>query len=241
MEERGWFSNILGQITKTLSSFIAIFKKHGVLYSIIMMILFIVFYSAIINPIKIGDIIERKIAAEYQKQKVDEQAEYQKSIEKRLKANNIISDIMQKIVDKYEDVHRVLMLEAHNTVQSINGVDFLYYSCTYECLTNNSRNFNYLSDDLQRQMVISLIGNNMFNTLKHRDYIFYDDIKNCQHSDHRLIHKLALYDDESIIIPFLNSKEQPVILLVISGNNLNVEDIINYINDFKKQIEDCLM
>lgn len=240
-ENNKWYSNILNQICKALNSFIAIFKKHGTIYTILIMVLFIIFYSAIINPIRVGDIIQSKLTTEIQKVKDEEQTKQQLSMERRLEANNIISDIMQKLVDKFPNIHRVMMLEAHNSLQSLQGVDFLYYSCSYEALTPNSREFIYLSDDLQRQMRVNLIGNNMINTLKHRSYIYYPEIKKCRHTDHRLIHKLAQYDDECIIIPFLNEKDDPVILLVISGDEMPVNDIFEYVNEFRKQIDNCLM
>lgn len=240
-ENNKWYSNILTQICKALNSFIAIFKKHGTLYTILIMVLFIIFYSTILNPIRIGDIIQDRLTVEMKKAKDDAAEEQQKSMERRLEANNIIGDIMQKLVDKFPNIHRIMMLEAHNSLQSLQNVDFLYASCTYECLTSNSREFNYLSDDLQRQMIVSLLGQNMLNTLKHRDYVYNNAIKNCNHPDHKLYHKLAQYDNECILVPFLNNKNQLVILMVISGDEMPLNDIIDYINEFRKQIENCLM
>lgn len=82
----------------------------------------------------------------------------------------------------------------------------------------------------------------MLQTLKHRSYIHYTDIKNCKHPDHRLIHKIAnAGDDEVILIPFLSNNNDPVILLVLSGENMPVNDIVEYINEHRKEIENCLM
>lgn len=233
-----WYKSALDSISSIASKFIGSFKKYGFFFSFFTMIVFVLIYTLIINPVRIDKIIEHRFITE--KEKAIEQNEI--AMQRRLKADEIVGDIMVRIVDKFESVHRVMMLEAHNSLQSLNGVDFLYYSCTSEMLTPNSRHFNYLSDDIQRSMRANLIGNNMIQTLKHRSYIHYTDIKNCQHPDHRLIHKIAnTGDNEVIIIPFLSEKNDPVILLVLSGDEMPVNDIVEYVNEHRKQIEDCLM
>lgn len=140
------------------------------------------------------------------------------SIEKRYKADEIIGDIMVKLIDKYDNIQRVLLLEKHNSLQSISGVDFLYLSCSMEMLTPNSTHLNYLSEDLQKQIVVNLMGNDMINTLKHRDYLYYPDVASCKHPQHRLIHKLRdAGDKECVIIPFKDANHRPLLLFVITG------------------------
>lgn len=237
-KQLNWYNSILNTISDVASKFIRAFKKNGFIFSFATMMVFILIYCTIINPINVGKIVERKLLTE--KEKSIEANEL--AMQRRLEADEIVGDIMTKIVDKFESVHRVMMLEAHNSLQSLQGIDFLYYSCTSEMLTPNSRNFNYLSDDIQRSMRANLIGNNMLQILKHRDYILYDNIAECNHPQHRLIHKLAdAGDSQAILIPFLNNKKDPVILLVISGDNLPTNEIIEYVNEHKKSIEQCLM
>lgn len=237
-KQLNWYNSILNTISDVASKFIRAFKKNGFIFSFATMMVFILIYCTIINPINVGKIVERKLLTE--KEKSIEANEL--AMQRRLEADEIVGDIMTKIVDKFESVHRVMMLEAHNSLQSLQGIDFLYYSCTSEMLTPNSRNFNYLSDDIQRSMRANLIGNNILQTLKHRDYILYDNIAECNHPQHRLIHKLAdAGDSQAILIPFLNNKKDPVILLVISGDNLPTNEIIEYVNEHKKSIEQCLM
>ena len=237
-DKLNWYQSVLTEISNVASKFIGAFKKNGFIFSFGTMIVFVIIYTLIINPIRLDKIVEKHFLTE--KEKAIEANEI--AMQRRLQADEIIGDIMVKIVDKFESVHRVMMLEAHNSLQSLNGVDFLYYSCTSEMLTPNSRHFNYLSEDIQRSMRSNLIGNNMLQTLKHRSYIHYSNIKDCKHPEHRLIHKIAnAGDDEVIIIPFLSERNDPVILLVLSGTNLPVNDIIDYVNEHKKQIENCLM
>lgn len=237
-DKLNWYQSALSAIGDVANKFINTFKKNGFIFSVGTMIVFVILYTLIINPVRIDRIIEKRFTTE--KEKAIEANE--KAMQRRLQADEIVGDIMVKIVDKFESVHRVMLLEAHNSLQSLNGVDFLYYSCTSEMLTPNSRHLTYLSEDIQRSMRSNLIGLNMLQTLKHRDYIHYTNIKECKHPDHRLIIKLANSgDNEAILIPFLNDKGDPVILLVISGDNMQVNEIIEYVNEHRKTIEQCLM
>lgn len=237
-EKGGWMSNIFDSISKVLNNFINVFKRHGFFYTLLLLIILITSYTLIINPVKIDKIVENR----FNEVRKMEQEQTEQAINRRYEADMIVGDIMTKIIDKFPDIHRVLVLEAHNSIKSLQSVDFLYYSCSMEMLTPNSRHLIYLSDDLQRQIRANLIGNNMINTLKHREYIHYDSIAECKHPDHRLIHKLASTgDNECLLIPYLNNNNEPVIIMVISGDNLPVKDIIEYVADFKKQIENCLM
>lgn len=233
-----WYTSILNGIASALGKFVSVFKHNGLIYTALVMVLFICFYTLVINPIRVDKIVEQRFETIYQTERQKEA----ETINRRLQADEIVGDIMTRMIDKFPAIHRCLLLEAHNSLKSLQNVDFLYYSCTMEMLTPNSRHFTYLSEDLQRQMRVNLIGQNMVNTLKHRDYIFYDSIAECKHPDHRLIHKLAnAGDSEAIIIPFTNESYEPVILLVISGDELPVSDIVEYVSEFRKQIESCLM
>lgn len=238
-EKFSWYNIALNSIGNVASKFIGAFKKNGFLLSFGAMMVFILVYSVVINPIRIDRILEKKFAEE--KEKVIEETEL--SMQKRLLADEMIGNIMTKMVDRYENVHRVLLLEAHNSIQNRNGIHFAYFSATAEMLTNNSRTFYYLSEDLQRQQRNTLIGIEMINTLKHREYVYYPNIKLCKHPQHRLIHKIAdnSDDNELIIYPFLNKSNEPIILIVVSGNELPIDDIVSFINDYRKNIEECLM
>lgn len=238
MEKASWYTAILNGMTGALSKFVSIFKKHGFVYVTLVLILFVSCYTLIINPIRIDKLVEKRIENMYDQEKQREA----ETMQRRIKADQIVGDIMTRMVDKFPAIHRVLLLEAHNSLKSLQNVDFLYFSATMEMLTPNSRHMVYLADDLQRQMRLNLVGNNMIQTLKHRNFIYYDNISECKHPEHRLIHKLAdAGDGEAIIIPFLNDNDEPVMLLVVSGEELPVNDIIEYVDEFRKQIEACLM
>ena len=234
-----WFETVLNTLSDVIGKFIGHFKKNGFVFSLGCALVFVITYTLIINPIRMDKIIEKRFETE--KERLIEETEL--SMQKRLMADEMIGNIMTKMVDKFSEVHRVMLLEGHNSIQNRNGIHFSYFSCTAEMLTPNSRHYNYLSEDLQRQQRNTLIGINMINTLKHRQYIYYNDISDCQHPEHRLIHKIAdnSEDNEVIIYPFLNKSGEPIILIVVSGNDLPSENIVEYINEYKKQIEECLM
>lgn len=234
--------SILGAITSGLTNLIGTVKKYGVISSIVAMSLFVGSYTLIINPIRVDQIVEKRIEYVMQKESNKAVEEREVSIEKRYKADEIVGDIMVKLIDKYENISRVMLLEKHNSLQSLSGVDFLYLTCSMEMLTPNSSHLKYLSEDLQKQIVVNLMGNDMINTLKHRDYLYYSDVASCKHPQHRLIHKLKeAGEKECVIIPFKDANHRPLLLFVITGENLDVEGITDYIQQFSKTIEDCLL
>lgn len=237
-ESGGFVQTVINAITGAFTKFVGTFKKHGFLYCLFVMLLLILFYTLIVNPIRIDRIVEHRFEMMYEQQ----QRKEAETITRRLQADEIVGDIMTRLIDKFPAIHRCLVLEAHNSLKSLQNVDFLYFSCTLEMLTPNSRHLNYLSEDLQRQMRLNLIGRNMLNTMKHRKFLVYDNVSECKHPDHRLIQKIAdTGDNEALFIPFLNDMHEPVILLVISGDELPTDEIVEYVNDFRKEIESCLM
>lgn len=238
---KGFYTDVLAQLTKTFNSFINIFKKNGVLYTLIMMIIFVGFWGLIINPIRFDNIIEKRLEMAWEKEKQKNTLDKEEAIERRYKADEIVGDIMTKLIDKFH-VDRVLLLEKHNSVVSLGNVDFLYLSCSLEMLSPQSSNLLYINEDLQRQVVLNLLGSDMIGTLKHRDYIYYKDIAGCKHPQHRLIHKLReAGDKECLIIPFKDNNNRPLLLLVVTGENIDINGIKEYIEQFNKQIRDLLI
>ena len=237
-----WYQQIFQAIANGFSKFIGIFKRNGFIYSLATMMVFLSAYAFVLNPVSCSRIYENSVewVYEYQKTKQNEKKIYY--IEKRYKADEIVGGIMVEAIDKFECIQRILLLEKHNSVQSLSGVDFLYLTCSMEMLTPNSRHLNYLSEDLQRQIVVNLMGNDMITTLKHRDYLYYPDVASCNHPQHRLIHKLqSAGDKECLIIPFKDANNRPLLLFVVTGENLDVEGITKYIDRYSNQIKECLL
>lgn len=240
-QEKGFFNNIITSLVAGYEKLIKIFKKHGVLYSIFLMIIFIIFWSLIINPIRINDIVEKQLERQQQHQVEKIKEETEANIERREKANFFVADLMVRTMDRFSGINRMLLLEKHNGTSNINGVDFLYSSATYELVNDSVAEPVYLYDDLQRQTNINLFGN-MVQTLKHSDYLFFSDLSKDKSNQYRLLRKLYLGgDSQAIVFSFKDQNHRPLILLVISGNDLPKDEIVDYIDQFKTQIEELLI
>ena len=163
------------------------------------------------------------------------------SIERREKANYFVADLMVKTMEKFKEIDRMLLLEKHNGSQNLKSVDFLYSSATYELVNDTISNPTYLYDDLQKQTNLNLLGN-MVQTLKHSNYLYFSDLSKDKSNQYRLLRKLFYGgDNEAIIFSFKDHKHRPIILLTISGEDLPKEQIVEYINEFKTQIEELLI
>lgn len=239
--EKGFFNNIIDSLVSGYEKLIKIFKKHGLLYSILLMVIFIAFWTLIINPIRIDRIIENRLEKQQEQQieKVKEATEL--NIQKREKANFFVADLMVKTMKKFKGIDRILLLELHNGSQNINGIDFLYSSATYELVNDTISNPIYLYDDLQKQTNLNLLGS-YIQTLMHTDYIYFDNITHEKTNQFRLLRKIKNGDDnEAIIFAFKDKNHRPIILLTISGENLPLDQIVEYVDQFKTQIEELLI
>lgn len=232
-----WYQSVLDGISNVASRFIGAFKKNGFIFSFFTMMVFIIVYTLIVNPVRIDKILERKFDTMLQTQKEEEV----NSVNKRIEADRILGNIMTKITEKFPEVQRIILLESHNSVKTLTNTDILYMSATMEMLTSNSLHLQYISEDLQKQIRHSLMGQ-MLNTLKYKSYLYFPDIASCNHPDHKILFKLkAVGDKEALLIPYLDKDENVQIVMVITGIKLPIKDMVEYTNDFKEQIERCLM
>lgn len=235
-----WISGVFEAIVNGFTRALEGVKKHGVMLSLFTVVILILLWSLIINPIHLNEMIEHQ----FYKYAQDEKNNKELMIERRVEANDIVGDIMSKLLFKYH-CNRVLLLEKHNSVQSLGNVDFLYLSCTLEMIDTNKEDIDYLSEDLQRQMTVNLLGSDVTGLLKHSKYLFYDNLQSYNKSQCRLLNKLkAAGEKECIIYPFCDSKHRPLLILVICGDNITPDikrEIIDYIDGFSKQITDLLI
>lgn len=240
-EERGFFNNIIDSLVRGYEKLIKIFKKHGILYSMFLMLIFIVFWTLIINPIRVDRIVEKQLEKQQLNQIEKVKEETEQKIQQREKANFFVSDLMVKLMQRFKEIDRIVLLEKHNGQSNLNGVDFLYSSATYELVNDTITDPIYLYDDLQKQTNLNLLGN-IVQTLKHQDYIFFPDLSKDKSNHFRLLRKLYFGgDNQAIVFSFKDNRHRPIILLSISGEDLPVEAIVDYIDQFKSQIEELLM
>ena len=236
-KNNSWISKVLDAISGAFTKTIGAVKKHGVSTALWSLLIISFLWSVILNPIKIGDIVDNQLKLHSENEKIEKDL----MIERRYEANEVIGDIMSKLVARF-NCNRVLLLEKHNSIQSLGNVDFLYLSCSLEMLDHTNQDLDYISEELQRQMVVNLLGNDVIGLLKHSKYLFYDNLQDYRRTQCRLLNKLKNEGEKQCIIyPFSDSKHRPLLILVICGDDLNVDEIIDYIDGYSKQITDLLI
>lgn len=241
-DNKNWISGVFDSITNGYNNVIASVKKHGWRTALFTLVSISLLWSVVINPIRIGDIINDQWKSHLQDERVIADNKTEESILRRENANYFVSELMINIIDKFDSVNRVILLEKHNGTASLKGVDFLYSSCTYELVNDRLENPQFLYEDLQKQTNLNLLGANLIQTLKHKDYIFIDNLEKQKNNHCRLLRKLYnVGDQQSIIFSFKDTNHRPIIMLIISGDNLDVKSIEDYIMPFKKQIEELLI
>lgn len=116
-------------------------KRNGALTSLWAVVIFIVLYTLVINPVNVNEII-----IQTNKQK---NIEHSESVNKRLIADEVMGDILDKLRIKY-GVERVCLLEMHNSTSSINELSFLFFSLTYESVDVFNDSVPLISDQYQQ-------------------------------------------------------------------------------------------
>lgn len=235
-QNKSWYSSVIETIANSYTKVLEAVKKHGMMVSLFVMVLFVLLWSLIINPIRFNDMIEMQWKHHIENEKNVKDV----MVQRRYDADEVVGGIMTNIMDKYK-ANRIILLEKHNSVQSLGNVDFLYLSCTMEQIDITRDEMDYISDDLQRQIVPNLLGNQMINLLRHRPYLYYN-LENYKRSECRLLMKLKkIGEREVLMIPFSDKNNRPLLIMVICGDNLNVDGIVNYVDGYKKQISDLLI
>ena len=235
---KGWFANVLSSVSTTFSKFIAIFKKNGVLYTILMMILFIIFWSLIINPIRVNDIIEKRLEHQWQIEKEHITQEKEQAENRRIEIDQLINPMLDDAVEKFK-VDRIMLFEFHNGTKAINSnLDFLYSSCSYESINLDDNKIENISDNFQRQYNSQFLSRQIITTLKHKDYIAIDSISNYKRNDSRLITKLSKNKiNKLMIIPIVNATKITALIVVANRKEFDEMEIYNFMKPFIQQIE----
>lgn len=239
MEKKKSDFNIVTIVTNAFDSFVKVFKKNGVATVSYILILFMFFYAFIINPVNINSIVEKALIENRNNIKTDKD----NSVQKRMAADEVLIPVMEDIAER-EDVSRVLLFEKHNNSQNISGIDFLFLSSTYECISPDDIELDYIGDSFQRQYVTNFLGKEILGLLKYKKYLYYNHIEDCNHTNHRLLHKLRRFDAKSVmLIPFLNDNKQPLLILAVISNKgeIDYNEIYNKLKPFESNIKQSLM
>ena len=186
-------------------------KRNGVLISTWAVLLFILLYTFIINPININEFIKEK-----QNQM---EAQHNENVDKRLIADQVIPTILENIRLKY-NLDRVSLLEMHNSTQNMNGVSFLYLSMIYEEVADS---VDYITDAYQYQRT----GNfyEVFTEMKRDGYVILNDMDNVKDPKYSRITKRMIKNGthSAMFLPIFNQNMRIDAVLVLSSS----KDIIN--------------
>lgn len=232
--DKGFFDSIVNGLIK----FIGAFKKHGVAVCTYILLLFIIFYMMIINPINVNSIVERLLEKERENTLVIND----NSMKQRLKAEEILMPVLTELVDEDDDINRSMVLELHNSVLNVSHIDILYLSSTFETISRERTDLDIVSDSFQRVPTTVILGLNGLNNLRYKKYIYYADALNGKNSNSRMYNKLHKLGSNAVgIIPITNHDGVPILLLILtSDKDFNMAEKYEKISPIIKQIKTLL-
>ena len=235
-------STLLTSLSTAFNKFVLTFKKNGLLYTTIILLLFILTFTLIINPIRIDSIVEEQIERHYDKTKDEEQKQKSENDVKRIKADEIITPLLEDIQSKFQ-LDRVILFESHNNTENISHCPFLFYSATYEVIDCDDYAIDYISDSFQRQYTSNFLCNEVMMMLKHKDYIYYDNLQNYNRNKSRLLIKLKRFDvKNAMLIPIIGKEGQVIMIIVVCNNDaINCDEVYKYLKPSLSQISQSLI
>lgn len=235
-------TTLLTSLSTAFNKFVLTFKKNGLLYTTIILLLFILTFTLIINPIRIDSIVEEQIEKHYDKTKDEEQKQKSENDVKRIKADEIITPLLEDIQGKFQ-LDRVILFESHNNTENIAHCPFLFYSATYEVIDCDDYAIDYISDSFQRQYTSNFLCNEVMTMLKHKDYIYYDNLQDYNRNKSRLLIKLKRFDVKNTMLIPIRSKEGQVIMLIVVCNNetIDCDEVFKYLKPSLSQISQSLI
>lgn len=217
-------------LSNAFSKVVGAVKRNGVLMSTWGVILFLVLYTFIINPINVNEILKEK--------KIEMEKEHSENIDKRLLADQMIPTIIENIRLKH-NLDRVSLLEMHNSTQNMNGVSFLYLSMIYEEVADS---LDYITDAYQYQRT----GNyaDLFLEMKKNGYVILNDMEHCEDIRFKRITKRMVKNGthSAMFIPITNNEGRIDAVLVLSSseciiNSRNIgAGLSKSVNEIKKLI-----
>lgn len=203
-------SEIANALSNAFSKVVGAVKRNGVLISTWAVLLFIILYTLIVNPININELIKEKHN--------QMEAEHNENVDKRLLADQLMPTILENIRLKY-NLERVSLLEMHNSTQNMNGVSFLYLSMIYEEVADS---LDYITDAYQYQRT----GNfyELFNEMRKDGYVILNNMEKQDPKYSRITKRMIKNGTHSaMFIPIFNQNMRIDAVLVLSSS----KDIIN--------------
>lgn len=235
-------TTLLTSLSTAFNKFVLTFRRNGLLYTTIILLLFILTFTLIINPIRIDTIVEEQIEKHYSQTKDEEQKQKSENDVKRIKADEIITPLLEDIQSKFQ-LDRVILFESHNNTENISHCPFLFYSATYEVIDCDDYAIDYISDSFQRQYTSNFLCNEVMTMLKHKDYIYYDNLQNYNRNKSRLLIKLKRFDvKNAMLIPIIGKEGQVIMIIVVCNNDaINCDEVYRYLKPSLSQISQSLI
>lgn len=224
-------SEIANALSNAFAKVVSAVKKNGVLISTWAVLLFIILYTLVINPINVNEILKEK--------KIEMEKEHSENIDKRLLADQMIPTILENIRLKY-NLDRVCLLEMHNSTQNMNGVSFLYLSMIYEEVADS---LDYITDAYQYQRT----GNysDLFLQMKRDGYVIINDMEHCEDIRFKRITKRMVKNGthSAMFIPITNTNGRIDAVLVLSSANsiINSREIGARLNKSVAEIKKLIL
>lgn len=224
-------SEIANALSNAFAKVVGAVKRNGVLISTWAVLLFIILYTFIINPINVNEILKEK--------KIEMEKEHSENIDKRLLADQMIPTILENIRLKY-NLDRVCLLEMHNSTQNMNGVSFLYLSMIYEEVADS---LDYITDAYQYQRT----GNysDLFLQMKRDGYVIINDMEHCEDIRFKRITKRMVKNGthSAMFIPITNTNGRIDAVLVLSSANsiINTREIGARLNKSVAEIKKLIL
>lgn len=238
-------SGLFKSLVETFEKFVKVFKRNGLAAVTFILLMFLLFYSLILNPLNINDIVKEALRHE----RTERETMLERSVEQRLMADRMINNLMNELVDGNYGINRCLLFEIHNGSQNLSGVEYLYYSATNECLSNKDSlgnvvyDLDYAADNFSRQNISNFIGQLTYDKLRHEKYLYFPNLENYHRTSYRLLSKMHMIGANSaIIIPFVSNNIPMVLLTCTSKNNtLDPKAIYEHVEKYRTLIETQLM
>ena len=221
----------ISEIANAFAKVVDAVKRNGSLVSAWSVLLFIMLYTFVINPLNINELI---------KEKHDQmEAQHNENVDKRLLADQMIPTILENIRIKY-NLERVSLLEMHNSTQNINGVSFLYLSMIYEEVADS---VDYITESYQGQRT----GNfyEMFAEMKKDGCVIINDMGNIKDPKYTRITKRMVKNGthSAMFMPIFNQNMRIDAVLVFSSarDTINSKEIWSGISKPIEEIKKLIL
>ena len=99
-----------------------------------------------------------------------------------------------------------------------------------------------ISDMFQRQSINSMFASGIY-PLRYKKYLYYNDLITSREGTSRLLRKLNRFGIKSVmIIPVLDSKNVPIILIILaSSNDFNAKEAYNKLKPSLNNLKNILV